>query len=120
DLQHAVALEPSDLQSLLQLAEVYDDTNRFTEEENVLRKTISLSQRNTANEGQFSRAHYLLGRLLEKTGNHQQAAAEMKIVADIQKRLGPSSTQTADAGTTEPQEETRPAQVEQPEKFVQM
>ena len=120
DLQHAVALEPSDLQSLLQLAEVYEDTNRFTEEENVLRKTISLSQRNTANEGQFSRAHYLLGRLLEKTGNHQQAAEEMKIVADIQKRLGPSSTQTSDARIREAQDETRRAQVVQPEKLAQL
>jgi tetratricopeptide (TPR) repeat protein len=121
ELQRALALEATDLQSLLELAEVYDNTNRLAEAENELRKAISLSHKGSSNEGQVSRAHYLLGRLLEKTGRHPQAAEEMKIVADIQKRLGPSSTQTADARTKEAQDETKRALTTQPpEKLAQL
>jgi tetratricopeptide (TPR) repeat protein len=120
ELKSAVTLEPADLQSWLQLAEVYDNTNRIPESENILRKVIALSKGSAANEGQISRAHYLLGRLLEKTRRHQQAMEEMKVVASVQKRLGPSSTQTGDARTKEAQDETRRAQVVQPEKLAQL
>jgi tetratricopeptide (TPR) repeat protein len=120
ELQRSIALQPDQVQSLLELAEVYDNTNRFAEEESILRKAISLSYRDNANEGQVSRTHYLLGRLLEKSGRHQQATEEMKIVAEIQKRLGPSSTQTADARTKEAQDETRRAEAVQPEKLQQL
>jgi tetratricopeptide (TPR) repeat protein len=118
ELQRAVALRPSDLQSLLQLAEVYDNTSRLAEEESTLRKAIL--QTSATNEGQLSRAHYVLGRMFEKTGRHQQAAEEMKVVADIQKRLGPSSTQTSDARTKEAQDETRRAQIVVPGKIAQL
>ncbi len=120
ELQHAIGLEPADLQSLLQLAAVYENTDRIPESENILRKAILLSNDSAANEGQVSRAHYLLGRLLEKTGRHHQAMEEMEVVANIQKRLGPSSTQTGDARTKEAQDETRRAQVVQPEKLAQL
>jgi len=120
ELQRAIALEPRDLQSLLELAEVYDNTNRLAEEESMLRKAISLSQQSAANEGQVSRSHYVLGRLLEKTGRHAQAVEEMKIVAEIQKRLGPSSTQTTNARTKEAQDESLRAEVARPEKMAQL
>jgi tetratricopeptide (TPR) repeat protein len=120
ELQRAIALEPDDAQSLLELAEVYDNTNRLAEEESILRKAISLSREGSANEGQVSRIHYLLGRLLEKSGRHQQATEEMKIVVEIQKRLGPSSTQTAEARAKEAQDETRRAEGLQPEKLQRL
>src|SRR6266700_5722850 len=109
ELLNAAGLEPTDLQSLLLLAEVYDDKNRADEAERILRKAISLAASHAQNEGQVSRAHYLLGRLLYKTGRPQEAMLEMKTVADIQRRLGPSSTQTADARTKEAQDQTRSA-----------
>jgi len=100
ELLNASGRAPRDLQTLLQLAEVYTDTNRFSEAEKTLRRAILLAADNSENQGQASRAHYLLGRTLEKTGRQKEAAAEMKVVAEIQKRLGPSSMQTADARTT--------------------
>ncbi len=121
ELLNATGLEPTDLQSLLLLAEVYDDQNRAGEAERVLRKAISLAANHAQNEGQVSRAHYLLGRLLYKTGRPQEAMLEMKTVADIQRRLGPSSTQTADARTKEAQDQTRSAaQSIPPEKLKQL
>ena len=76
-------------QSLLQLAEVYTETNRPHEAEKKLREAISIATE-TGNDGQAGRSHYQLGRILEKTGRSQEAVQEMKIVAEIQKRLGPS------------------------------
>jgi tetratricopeptide (TPR) repeat protein len=103
ELSSALAAAPRDLQSLLQLAEVYAATNRLPEAEKTLRTAISIAADNSESEGQASRAHYLLGRILEQTGRRSEAAQEMKTVEDIQKRLGPSSMQTAsNAGTTAP------------------
>jgi tetratricopeptide (TPR) repeat protein len=124
ELLSALASAPHDLQSLLQLAEVYTDTSRLPEAEKTLRNAISIAANNPESEGQAGRAHYLLGRILEKTGRAQEAAQEMKIVADIQKRLGPSSMQTADenAGekkTKEAQDAPKQGGVS-PEKLAQL
>lgn len=120
ELFSALASAPRDLQSLLQLAEVYTDTNRLPEAEKELRLAISVASENSANDGQASRAHYQLGRILEKTGRPQEAEQEMKIVAEIQKRLGPSSMQTEDAKKTrEAQDDPRQEGVS-PEELAQL
>jgi tetratricopeptide (TPR) repeat protein len=120
ELLSALASAPRDLQSLLQLAEVYTDTNRLPEAEKELRLAISVASENSANEGQAGRAHYQLGRILEKTGRTQEAAEEMKIVAEIQKRLGPSSMQTEDAKKTrEAQDDPRQKGIS-PEQLAQL
>ncbi len=120
ELLSALAAAPRDLQSLLQLAEVYTDTNRSPEAEKELRQAISIAADNSANDGQASRAHYLLGRVLEKTGRPQEAVREMKVVADIQKRFGPSSMQVADTRKTrEAQDDSKPKGVP-PEKLAQL
>lgn len=120
ELLSGLASAPRDLQSLLQLAEVYTDTNRLPEAEKELRLAISVASENSANEGQAGRAHYQLGRILEKTGRAQEAAEEMKIVAEIQKRLGPSSMQTEDSKKTrEAQDDLRPKGIS-PEELAQL
>ena len=120
ELLSALAAAPRDLQSLLQLAEVYTDTNRLPEAEKELRLAIEVASENSANDGQASRAHYQLGRVLEKTGRPQEAAQEMKIVAEIQKRLGPSSMQTEDAKKTrEAQDDPRQKGIS-PEDLAQL
>ena len=108
ELTSALTSAPRDLQSLLQLAEVYTNTGRPPEAEKTLRGAISIAADNPESEGQAGRAHYLLGRILETTGRAQEAAQEMKLVTDIQKRLGPSSMQTADENAGE--RKTREAQ----------
>ena len=120
ELSSAMAEAPRDLQSHLQMAEVYTDSNRLPEAEKELRTTISLAAANPANEGQAGRAHYQLGRILERTGRRQEALEEMKIVADIQRRLGPSSMQVTEVKKTrEAQDELRQANVD-PEKLAQL
>jgi tetratricopeptide (TPR) repeat protein len=99
ELLLGLAQAPRDLESLLRLAEVYNATNRSPQAEEELRKAISLAANNPENLGQASRAHYLLGRILEKTGRAPEAQQEMRTVAEIQKRLGPSSMQAAAEGT---------------------
>ena len=120
ELLSALAEAPRDLQSHMQMAEVYTDTNRLPEAEKELRATIALAADNPANEGQSGRAHYQLGRILEKTGRRDEAAAEMKIVADIQRRLGPSSMQVTEAKKIrEAQDELHQANAD-PEKLAQL
>lgn len=128
ELQLALAQEPRDLESLLRLAEVYNATNRSPQAEESLRKAISIAADHPENQGQASRAHYLLGRILEKTGRSAEAQQEMKTVAEIQKRLGPSSMQTAAEGTgsvtagratKEAKDEPKPSDVP-PEKLAQL
>lgn len=121
ELSAALAEKPRDLQTVLQLAEVYIETDRAREAEDSLRRAISEADP-SENEGQVSRAHYLLGRIFEKSGRRPQAIQEFQIVGAIQKRLGPSSAQTADARTREAQDESTtnasPEKVAQLEQFV--
>jgi tetratricopeptide (TPR) repeat protein len=120
ELISALASAPRDLQSLLQLAEVYTETNRLPEAEKELRLAISVASENSANEGQAGRAHYQLGRILGKTGRTQEAAQEMKIVAEIQKRLGPSSMQTEDAKKTKEAQDEPKRSGASPEKLAHL
>ena len=120
ELSSALAEAPRDLQSHLQMAEVYTDTNRLPEAEKELRATISLAADNPANEGQAGRAHYQLGRILEKTGRRDEAAAEMKIVADIQRRLGPSSMQVTEAKKLREAQDAFHETNSDPEKLAQL
>jgi len=119
ELSSALTSAPRDVQSLLQLAEVYADTNRLTAAEKELRLAISIATE-TGNDGQAGRAHYQLGRILEKTGRSPEAVQEMKIVAEIQKRLGPSSAQvTGEKTTKEAQDQRKPKGIS-PEKLAQL
>ncbi len=120
ELSSALAEAPRDLQSHLQMAQVYTDTNRLPEAEKELRAAIALAAENSASEGQGGRAHYQLGRILEKTGRRDEAAAEMQIVADIQRRLGPSSMQVTEAKKVrEAQDDLRQANAD-PQKLEQL
>src|SRR5437879_13892700 len=58
--------------------------------------------------------------MIEKEGRQPAANGGKEDGEDNQKRLGPSSTQTGDARTKEAQDETRRAQVVQPEKLAQL
>ena len=120
ELLSALAEAPGDLQSHMLMAEVYTDTSRLPEAEKELRATIALAADNPANEGHAGRAHYQLGRILERTGRREEAAGEMKIVADIQRRLGPSSMQVTEVKKTrEVQDDLRQVNAD-PQKIAQL
>jgi tetratricopeptide (TPR) repeat protein len=119
ELSRALASAPRDVQSLLQLAEAYTETNRPKDAEKELREAISIATE-TGNDGQAGRAHYQLGRILEKTGRSQEAVQEMKSVAEIQKRLGPSSAQVAGENATKEAQDQPKQKGVAPEKLAQL
>ena len=96
ELSRAAALQPQDLNTLVNLAEVYIAQDRSTEAEVMLRKEISLAQ-DVGDQRRNGRAHYLLGRLLVKAGKMQEAKQEMAIAAQQDDTRGMSSGPTAEA-----------------------
>lgn len=76
ELSRAVALNPQYPASMMYLGEVYQETKRDAEGERALRQAIALSGNSTDNVA--IRAHYMLGRLLQKSGRTQEATDELK------------------------------------------
>ncbi len=115
ELKAALELQSQDVQSLLQLAGVYTETNWLPEAEASLRRVLSIISEDPGAESQAGRTHYLLGRLLERTGRRDEAQREMKIVSEIQKRVGPSSMQTEETRTSNL---ARKEAVDEPKRFA--
>lgn len=97
ELGQASALQPNDANTLVNLAEVYTGQNRFTDAEAVFRKAIKLAQSDPQNANQAGRAHYLLGRLLMKTGREDEARQEIRISAELDNPAAVSSGLNAEA-----------------------
>ncbi len=119
ELSVACSLMPYDLESMLKLAEVYLDTERDQQAEPLLRQAISRRKESEPTE-QLSRAHYLLGRILQKRGSRQEALHEFQIVATIQKQLGPTSAQTQDARMKEAQDNASPSGIASAKNLAQL
>ena len=83
ELGKASTLQPNDVNTLVNLAEVYTGENRPPEAEATLRKAIKLAESDLSSANQAGRAHYLLGRLLMKSGRPDEAKQEMKLSADL-------------------------------------
>jgi tetratricopeptide (TPR) repeat protein len=96
ELSQAAALQPRDLNTLVNLAEVYIAQERSAEAETMLRKEISLAQ-DAGERRRNGRAHYLLGRLLVKAGKPEEAKQEMAIAAQQDDTRGMSSGPAAEA-----------------------
>jgi tetratricopeptide (TPR) repeat protein len=99
ELGAAAALQPKNMDSLLELAEVYSDMNRPAEAETALRKVIALAPANADNQVRARQAHYLLGRLLLRTGRLDEAKNEISITAEMEKRPGARTETDAEART---------------------
>jgi tetratricopeptide (TPR) repeat protein len=97
ELGQAAALQPSDLNTLVSLAEAFTGENRFGDAEATLRKAIAVAQNDSVQQRQSGRAHYLLGRLLMKTGREEDAKREMAISAEKEDTRGMSSGPAAEA-----------------------
>jgi tetratricopeptide (TPR) repeat protein len=100
ELNRALALRPMDTSSLLHLAKVYEDTNRLPESEATLRKAIAgatdLAQEDQAG---VSRAHYMLGQLLQRTGRTEEAQKELRTFATMERQLRETLGVNAEART---------------------
>ena len=96
ELSQAAVQQPQDLNTLVNLAEVYIAEDRLAEAKTMLRREISLAQ-TAGDRRRNGRAHYLLGRLLVKTGNLEEAKQEMAIAAQQDDTGGMSSGPAAEA-----------------------
>jgi tetratricopeptide (TPR) repeat protein len=97
ELSEAAALQPSDLNTLVNLAEAYTGENRLSDAEVTLRKALLVAGNDPQLKKQSGRAHYLLGRLLMKTGREEDARKELALAAHQEDTRGMSSGPAAEA-----------------------
>jgi len=96
ELSKAAALQP-DVNTLVNLAEVYTAEERAGDAEITLRRAITASQKDPLDQQRSGRAHYLLGRLLMKAGHLEEAKKEMTIAAQQPDTSGMTSGPAAEA-----------------------
>ncbi len=87
ELTRAITLKPHDVTALLQLAKVYLDTNQLPQSEATLRSAIALENDPSQDRQAVSRAHYMLGQLLQRTGRPEESHKELQSFAAMDKQL---------------------------------
>ena len=97
ELTRAIALKPQDPNSLLHLAKVYGDTDRLAESEATLRKAIAVADPSPDDRAGISRAHYMLGQLLQRTGRQEEGQKELRTFAEMERQLRESLGVNAEA-----------------------
>jgi Ca-activated chloride channel family protein len=87
ELNRAATLNPKDLGTMLQLAVVYNDTNRPPQAESILRRAIAAAETAPASDAYAAnRVHYMLGQLLERSGRQEEGQQELKLFATREKQ----------------------------------
>ena len=77
ELLRAAQLDPKDPDPLIYLGQIYSDADRDAEAEAMLRKALSLSSNSSSTDYLIGRAHYVLGRVLLKTGKKEEGEKEL-------------------------------------------
>jgi tetratricopeptide (TPR) repeat protein len=83
ELQQALAQNPDNPDALLALGQLYSETNRDPQAVDALRRSIANTPSPAYNRFQVQKAHYLLGRLLLKSGQRLEGAQEMVVSSDL-------------------------------------
>jgi tetratricopeptide (TPR) repeat protein len=86
ELSRSTALDPQNPDSLLYLGQLYADADRSAEAEAAMRKAIALTKDEARNDFQISRAHYVLGRILQSKGNPEEGKKELLLSSDLRQR----------------------------------
>ena len=87
ELVRAATLEPQNPDPLLFLGHVYADTGREAEAEATTRKAIALTKDVSRNNYQINQAHYVLARILLRTGRKEEGEKEMALSKELRNRL---------------------------------
>jgi tetratricopeptide (TPR) repeat protein len=85
ELTRAIALDPTNPDPLIYLAQLYSETDRKAEAEAAARKAIALTTDESHNDYEVSRAHYLLGRMLIDSGSREQGIQELTKSEELRK-----------------------------------
>ena len=94
ELLRATQIDPQNPDPLISLGQLYTDKERDSEAEAILRKAIAVTTDVSRNEYQINRAHYLLGRILLRSGRKDEGAKELAISKELRDRaMRPHETQ---------------------------
>ena len=94
ELLRATQIDPRNPDPLISLGQLYTDKARDSEAETTLRKAIAVTTDISRNEYQINRAHYLLGRILLRSGRKDEGAKELAISKELRDRaMRPQETQ---------------------------
>jgi tetratricopeptide (TPR) repeat protein len=85
-LQKALQLNSTKSEVYLFLAQAQIELNDLVEAEKNLRQASILEKNETGVDAQARRTHFLLGRLLVRTGRKEEGEKELKIAAELQKK----------------------------------
>lgn len=85
-LKKAIALAPDNPDAYLYLGQMDYELHRTAEAEAALREAIAKTKDVSRNRYQIQRAHYLLGRLLIRSGQQAEAQKEMEIAQKLMTR----------------------------------
>jgi tetratricopeptide (TPR) repeat protein len=110
EITRALSLKPDDPAALLLAAELFSTTARDPGAEPLLRKAISVLGTSSPPKYDTIRAHYMLGRLLQRTNRQEEAAQELTLSEQLRKQLREASGSTPKDRATK-----APAQNQQPE-----
>jgi len=91
DLLKAQELSAEDVSTKLLLGQLYDETDRPELAESDLREIIAWSVKNAVIDNRVVRAHYILGRSLQKSGHASEGAGEIKLSEALRQQLGPAT-----------------------------
>ncbi len=89
ELLRATELDPKNPDPLIYLGQIYSDAERDVEAEAMLRKALGPSTNRSPTDYLIGRAHYILGRVLLKTGRREEGEKELaasQIVRDKMNR----------------------------------
>ena len=94
EITRALSLKPEDPSALLLAAELFSGTARDAQAEPLLRKAISALGTSSPPKYDAIRAHYMLGRLLQRTGQQEEAGKELALSEQLRKQLRDASGST--------------------------
>ena len=89
-----LSLKPDDPSALLLAAELFSATARDPEAEPLLRKAIVILGTSSPPKYDSIRAHYMLGRLLQRTNRREEALKELALSEQLRKQLRDASGST--------------------------
>jgi tetratricopeptide (TPR) repeat protein len=115
EITRALALKPDDPSALLLAGELFSATARDPQAEPLLRQAISALGTSSPPKYDAIRAHYMLGRLLQRTGRGDEAAQELALSDELRKQFreasgsAPKDKTAASPQNQQPEDLPRPA-----------
>ncbi len=87
ELRKSAEFDRGNPDPLVFLGQLYSDSNRDREAEATLRKAIELTKDVSRNNYQINRAHYVLGRILLRTGRKQEGEKELALSKELRDQV---------------------------------